>query len=110
MSGRIRELDLSLGGKFRREWEYGDKGRWQGQEGTVVVYGEQGLGDEIFYAQALSDASTRAALIVDCDPKTGKSVQALISIRTGTWNEAGRASGMAGRRNAGLSLRDWFTI
>lgn len=65
----FENFDLSLGGKFRREWEYGDKGRWQGQEGTVVVYGEQGLGDEIFYAQALSDASTRAALIVDCDPK-----------------------------------------
>ena len=63
------DFELGLGGKFRREWEYGDKGRWQGESGKVVVYGEQGLGDEIFYAQALEDASTRASIILDCAPK-----------------------------------------
>lgn len=62
-------FEHGLGVKFRREWEYGDKGRWTGEPGKVVVYGEQGLGDEIFYAQALADAGRRASLIVDCDPK-----------------------------------------
>lgn len=62
-------FDLALGGKFRREWEYGDKGRWNGESGTVVVYGEQGLGDEIFYSQALADASNHANVVLDCDPK-----------------------------------------
>ena len=62
-------FELGLGGKFRREWTYNDKGRWNGQCGTVVVYGEQGLGDEIFYTQALSDASRNGNIILDCDPK-----------------------------------------
>ena len=62
-------FELALGGKFRREWSYDDKGRWNKEHGTVVVYGEQGLGDEIFYAQALKDASADGNLVVDCDPK-----------------------------------------
>jgi hypothetical protein len=62
-------FEIGLGGKFRREWEYGDKGRWSGEKGTVVIYGEQGLGDEIYYAQALKDAGYRACLVLDCDKK-----------------------------------------
>jgi len=65
----FRNFELGLGGKFRREWTYDDKGRWSGEPGTVVIYGEQGLGDEIFYAQAINDAANRASVIVDCDPK-----------------------------------------
>jgi hypothetical protein len=65
-------FDLALGGKFRREWSYDDKGRWNKEDGTVVVYGEQGLGDEIFYAQAIFDAAADARLIIDCDPKLAK--------------------------------------
>ena len=67
----FRNFELGLGGKFRREWMYDDKGRWSGEPGTVVIYGEQGLGDEIFYAQAINDAVDRAKVIVDCDPKLG---------------------------------------
>jgi len=62
-------FEHGLGGKFRREWTYFDKGRWNKEHGTVVVYGEQGLGDEIFYMQALSDASNDGNIILDCDPK-----------------------------------------
>lgn len=65
----FKNFELALGGKFRREWSYDDKGRWNKEPGTVVVYGEQGLGDEIFYAQALKDASADGKLVVDCDPK-----------------------------------------
>lgn len=61
----------SLGGKFRKEWIYGDEARWDGTEGKrVVVYGEQGLGDEILYASCLPDAVERCAKVwIDCDPK-----------------------------------------
>lgn len=62
-------FELGLGGKFRREWTYNDKGRWNGSSGTVVVYGEQGLGDEIFYGQAIPDASNNGHIVLDCDPK-----------------------------------------
>lgn len=65
----FRNFELGLGGKFRREWTYDDKGRWAGEPGTVVIYGEQGLGDEIFYAQAITDATARANVVIDCDPK-----------------------------------------
>jgi hypothetical protein len=65
----FQDFEIGLGGKFRREWTYNDKGRWNGEPGKVVVYGEQGLGDEIFYAQALEDAAGRASVILDCDPK-----------------------------------------
>lgn len=63
-------MELSLGGKFRREWSYGDEPRWDGAKGkTVVVYGEQGLGDEIYFCEAINDASEGNTLIIDCDPK-----------------------------------------
>lgn len=62
-------FERALGGMFRREWEYNDKGRWNGEAGTVVVYGEQGLGDEITYAQAIPDAAKYASLVIDCDAK-----------------------------------------
>jgi tetratricopeptide (TPR) repeat protein len=43
------EWDKSLGGKFRKELVYGDEVRWDGSpDKTLVIYGEQGLGDEIF--------------------------------------------------------------
>ena len=62
---------LSLGGKFRKEWTYGDEPRWYGEEGKrLVVYGEQGLGDEISYASCLPDAvAISKKVYVDCDPK-----------------------------------------
>jgi len=63
-------MELSLGGKFRKEWQYGDEPRWNGDKGkTVVVYGEQGLGDEIYFCEAINDASKDAQIIIDCDPK-----------------------------------------
>lgn len=40
---------------------------WNGEKGTVVLYGTQGLGDELSYASIVPDACERAEIIVDCD-------------------------------------------
>lgn len=64
----------SLNTKFRKEYLYKDESRWEGQKDkTVVVYGEQGLGDEIFYASCIPDAiECSSKVIIDCDPKLEK--------------------------------------
>ena len=61
----------SLGCKFRKEWTYGDEPRWDGSHGkNLVVYGEQGLGDEILYASCVLDAiAVSESVVIDCDPK-----------------------------------------
>ena len=66
-----KEWNKSLGGKFRKEYTYGDETRWDGSEGKrLVIYGEQGLGDEIFYASCINDAIERSeAVYIDCDPR-----------------------------------------
>lgn len=40
---------------------------WNGEKGTVVIYGNQGIGDEIAFASCIPDAIKRADVIVDCD-------------------------------------------
>lgn len=66
--------DLSLGGQYRKEWVYGKEKRWNGEKGEcVVIYGEQGLGDEINYASVIPDAiKDSKKIIVDCDPRLEK--------------------------------------
>ena len=61
----------SLGVKFRKEWTYGNEVRWDGSaDKNVVIYGEQGLGDEILYASCVPDAiNVSKKVIIDCDPK-----------------------------------------
>jgi hypothetical protein len=61
----------SLGVKFRKEIIYGDEEVWNGQpDGTVIVYGEQGIGDEIFYGSVIPDAIEHSKhVIIDCDPR-----------------------------------------
>ena len=61
----------SLGVKFRKEWTYGNEVRWDGSaDKNVVIYGEQGLGDEILYASCVPDAiNVSNKVIIDCDPK-----------------------------------------
>jgi len=63
------ENEYSLGAKFRKEIVYGDEERWDGTKGkTVIVYGEQGLGDEIFYCSVIPDAIKDCKkVIIDCD-------------------------------------------
>lgn len=59
----------TLGYRFRLEWIYGDEPRWDGTKGKhVIVYGEQGIGDEIMFAQCIPEmAQDCAHVIVDCD-------------------------------------------
>jgi len=58
----------TLGSKFRPDIDYGAP-LWQGEKvGTLLVYGEQGLGDEIQYASCLDDCRALAErVIVECD-------------------------------------------
>ncbi len=64
----------SLGSSQRTEFRYGKEPRWDGKPfaGTLVVYGEQGLGDEVCAASAVNDiiAAQEAAggrVILDVD-------------------------------------------
>lgn len=64
-----KHFDLSLGTKMRKEYAYGDEVKWNGDKGqAVVIYGEQGLGDEVMYASIINDAIKDCKkLIIDCD-------------------------------------------
>jgi Tfp pilus assembly protein PilF len=68
-------FEVSLGGPHRREWAYKEppnrEPRWDGTPGkTVVIYGEQGLGDEISFASIIPDAIRDCKkVIIDCDPR-----------------------------------------
>lgn len=59
----------SLGGSHRREIVYGKETRWDGsKDKTVVVYGEQGLGDEIVFSSIIPDLIRDSKkVILDCD-------------------------------------------
>ena len=63
-------FEATLGGKFRKENQYADEGRWNGEKGkSIVVYGEQGLGDEIMYASCVPDALNDCEVILECDKR-----------------------------------------
>lgn len=61
----------SIGGKFRKQIQFQEEPMWEGQQvKTLVVYGEQGLGDEIMYASCVPDAKSRCdTLIIECDKR-----------------------------------------
>lgn len=61
----------SLGVKYRKEIIYGDEARWDGEKDSVViVYGEQGIGDEIFYGSVIPDIIRDSKkVIIDCDSR-----------------------------------------
>jgi thioredoxin-like negative regulator of GroEL len=40
---------------------------WEGQKGKVVIYGTQGLGDELSFASCIPDALEKAEVVIDCD-------------------------------------------
>lgn len=65
----------SIGTDNRRKFKYLDTEEpiWDGTKGkTVVIYGEQGLGDEIVAASMFNDAIRDAGrLILDCDHRLG---------------------------------------
>jgi tetratricopeptide (TPR) repeat protein len=61
----------SLGSGNRIQWNYCDEPEWMGEAGhNVVIFGEQGLGDEVCAASMFPDAIARAGkVILDCDPR-----------------------------------------
>ena len=65
------EWDKSLGGKFRKEIVYKDEVKWNGSQGkNLIIYGEQGLGDEIFYASCIPDAiAISNKVYIECDKR-----------------------------------------
>ena len=58
----------TLGVKHRERRDYGLP-EWNGEPGKVVVYGEQGVGDEIMFASCLEDLSRDVDVILDCDAR-----------------------------------------
>jgi Flp pilus assembly protein TadD len=65
----------SMGSSYRSEFRYGKEPVWDGKPGgTVVIYGEQGLGDEICAASVISEIvrdqqAAGGRLILDCDKR-----------------------------------------
>jgi hypothetical protein len=63
-------FNRSLGGKFRKAKQFNGEPVWDGSKGkTVVVYGEQGIGDEVMYASVIPDLSKDCNVILECDPR-----------------------------------------
>ena len=64
-----------MGSEWRRVVQYNDEPLWDGEaKGTICVYGEQGLGDEISFGQMLPDMKAwcdknDSRLIVDVNPR-----------------------------------------
>lgn len=57
----------TIGVKHREERDYGLP-MWDGKApGTVLIYGEQGVGDEIMFASCFNDVTN--PLIIDCDSR-----------------------------------------
>jgi tetratricopeptide (TPR) repeat protein len=61
------EKDLKQ--RFKKDSAY-PQPRWEGSVGKkVIVYGEQGLGDEIMFASIISDMARDCELVLDCDSR-----------------------------------------
>ena len=62
--------ETTLGGRYRKQLDFGGK-YWDGSyTGTLVVYGEQGIGDEVMYGSMIADAAKLCdRLIIECDPR-----------------------------------------
>lgn len=60
----------NLGGRFRKKLQFGDAPDWDGQPvDRLIVYGEQGLGDEIMFASCLGDIKNVKSLVLECDSR-----------------------------------------
>jgi hypothetical protein len=58
----------TVGVKHRERRDYGLP-EWNGEPGTVIVYGEQGVGDEIMFSSCLPDIIRTNKVIFDCDSR-----------------------------------------
>lgn len=66
--------EASVGSPQRIAWNYTGEPTWKGEKGgTLVVYGEQGIGDEICAASMVPDAAKLVdKLIIDCDARLAR--------------------------------------
>ena len=65
-----KNYDLKLGDASRPNMAYGDLPIWDGTKGkTVLVYGEQGIGDEILFASVFPDMLKDCRVIYDTMPR-----------------------------------------
>lgn len=56
--------------KDRKEIVYKGEPRWNGEKGKrVVVFGEQGIGDEINFASCIPDLQKDCDVVIDCDKR-----------------------------------------
>ncbi len=54
----------------RRKVRYADEDTWDGSRKNIVIYGEQGLGDEISFSSMVPDAIEAAeSVVIDCTDK-----------------------------------------
>lgn len=84
------DFDAVLGlGDTRLERLYGMLPRWNGQNGkSLIVYGEQGVGDEIAFASCIPDLAKENEVIVECGPKLWGLFKRSFGLEThGTRNE-----------------------
>lgn len=63
-----KNFSSTLGVKHREARDYGLP-EWNGEPGTVLVYGEQGVGDEIMYSSCLPDLAKTNDIVFDCDAR-----------------------------------------
>lgn len=65
-----KDARSSIGGKFRKVIQFRDEPMWDGTPGKhLVIYGEQGLGDEIMYASCIEDIARENKVVIECDPR-----------------------------------------
>lgn len=88
----------TIGSPWRPATKYHEEPEWDGTPGkTVVLYGEQGLGDEISFASVIPDAaSVCSKLIVECEERLGglfkrsfpqAKIYATRRAKTGKWDK-----------------------
>lgn len=71
-----KHYDLKLGDASRPNMAYGDLPIWDGTKGkNVIVYGEQGIGDEILFASVLKDMSKDCRIVYDTMPRLQRLMQ-----------------------------------
>lgn len=63
-----KEYHDTLGVKHREARDYGLP-NWNGEPGQVLVYGEQGVGDEIMFSSCLEDLQKTNGIVFDCDSR-----------------------------------------
>lgn len=66
----LYDYRVATGNHKERHYHVNGTPEWDGTPGkTVVVYGEQGIGDEIMFASILPDIIKQCSVIFDCHPR-----------------------------------------